>query len=265
MAVDLSPYTGFPLRFDPASLAVETPDSIVFERKIRRAGEVLDMLRDPQAAAPETGLYHLFYPRRLPVDVQSQLDRYDLTYSLVLMPPQHIGGEYVKTAGHYHPPIPGSHLTYPEVYTQLYGTLHLMLQRRDPDRPASALDCRIVVMKPGFSITIPPDYAHVLINTTDQPALMAGLYGRQFKPDYGFVREQRGLAYYVVAGPDGPQFERNTRYQHAPPLEPLAEIACTPFAYDDPGVPVWTSFLADTSRYAFLTRPVEAQARFENV
>ncbi len=259
---DLSQYVGFPLEFDPAVLQIATPADMVFERQSRQGQHLQDVLLSPEAVAPDADVYYLFYPKRLPSEAQAALDSYALTYSLVLLPSLCIGREFVKTAGHYHPPIPGTALPYPEVYTQLYGTLHLLLQKRDPCDPEQIEDCRLVEMTPGFSLTIPPGYAHVLINTTQEPGLMAGLYGRDFKPDYRPVRHKRGLAYYLVADNGAVSIQPNPNYERVPPLQYLTELQATPFDYPDAGRPLWSSFLDSPHRYAFLTQPSEVLRLF---
>lgn len=259
---DLSPYAGFPLEFDPGALQISTLPDIVFERQPRQAKSLQGVLIAPEAIAPDAEVYYTFYSKRLPSEAQAALDSYALTYSLVLLPPLCIGREFVKTAGHYHPPIPGTVLPYPEVYTQLYGTLHLLLQKRDPRDLERVADCQLVEMTPGFSITIPPGYAHVLINTTHKPGLMAGLYGRDFKPDYQPVREKRGLAYYLVAEDGAVSIELNPHYKDPPPIKYLTDLRTTPFDYPDAGKPVWSSFLDSPYQYAFLTQPHEVVKLF---
>jgi glucose-6-phosphate isomerase len=259
---DLSRYAGFPLEFDPAAFQIATPADIIFERQSRQGQHLQDVLLSPEAVAPDADVYYLFYPKRLPSEAQAVLDGYALTYSLVLLPSLRIGLEFVKTAGHYHPPIAGTALPYPEVYTQLYGTLHLLLQKRNPRDPEQIEDCRLVEMTPGFSITIPPGYAHVLINTTQEPGLMAGLYGRDFKPDYRPVQHKRGLAYYLVADNGSVSIQPNPNYECVPPLHYLTELRATPFDYPDAGRPLWSSFLDSPHRYAFLTQPSEVLRLF---
>lgn len=264
MLLDVSECAGFPLTFDPDLLQISTSSDMVFEKKMRKARDQKHVLVSPEAIDPDTEVYHLYYPQKFPAAAQAALDLFDLTYSLVLIPPLQIGGEFVKTTGHYHPPIPGTLLPFPEVYTQLYGTLHLLLQKRHPDN-LEVQDCQLVEMVPGFSITIPPGYAHILINTTQEPALMAGLYGRKFKPDYQPIQAKRGLAYYLLADRSTFTVQKNPLYKDAPPLQRLTDPQNTHFAYADEGIPVWTSFLNAPEQYAFLTQPDAVMKKFGTV
>ena len=262
MKRDLQATAGFPLFFDPETLRIEAGAGLSFGRTSRKVADLREVLLSPQASPPETELYAMCELENAP-DAQKQvLAHLGLTYSLVLLPPLRVGAEFVKTHGHYHPPIPGTQQSFPEVYTQLYGSLYLLLQKRDPEDPEQIADCALAHMTPGYVITIPPGYAHVLINASHGPALMAGLYGRAFKPDYGPVRAKGGLAYYLVDQDGELGIIPNPRYANPPALRRLGELAGTPFEPPVPGVPVWKSFLAHPGAYAFLTQSEAAHRRF---
>lgn len=262
---DLTQYAGFPLKFEPDTLKVTAGDGLVFKRSTRHGVDVKDVLFFPEKVRPNDPVYMMDILDRAPAETQAVLGRYDLTFSLVLLPPLKIGNEFVKTTGHYHPPIPGTVLGYPEVYTQLYGKLLLVLQRRSTTKPDEILDYKIFEMTQGVVITIPPNYAHCLINPTNEPALMAGLYGKSFKPDYAMTRQRHGLAYYVVSGENG-QVETcpNPNYAYHPRVEWMKELQGTHFAPDYPDQPVWTSFLQHPADFAFLTGAQAAIDKFPN-
>lgn len=262
MIKDVTDVNGFSLLFDTQNLDVLTGSAYCFERKIRNLADLEAVLSDPSAGDPKQDAYYLFYPQLLPDAAKEALDAFKLTYSFVLMPSLRVGGEYIKTTGHYHPFLPGTSLGYPEVYTQLAGTLLLFLQQRDPENGDSIVDCRLITMTPGVTVVIPPNYAHVLINPTGSPSLMAGLYGRFFQPDYSMVNEKRGLAYYILEDGDSYRFQENPRYTEAPSLQQMETLKDTRFEYFDPGVPVWKSFLNAPERYSFLSDGAAAKEMF---
>lgn len=263
MFEDVTAINGFPLLFDTENMDVLTGSSYHFERKLRKLAELESVLYQPAEADPQQPGYYLFYPQALPESAQKVLDSMSLTYSLVMMPSLHVGEEFVKTSGHYHPFLEGTKLGYPEVYTQLAGKLLLFLQQRDPEHDNAIVDCRLITMTPGVTVVIPPNYAHVLINPTGSPSLMAGLYGHVFKPDYSMVTERRGLAYYILKDNGSFRAEENPLYPEHPPLKQMDDTAGTQFEYFDPGVPVWTSFLASPDRYAFLSDGAAAKKQFQ--
>jgi oxalate decarboxylase/phosphoglucose isomerase-like protein (cupin superfamily) len=261
MHIDLSTQAGLPLWLDTDTLGVATAAGLRFESQARSMQQMQSVLLEPNALPPGVSVYwiHRLYGQAGP---GAQLDAAHLAFSCVLVPPMQIGREYGKTQGHYHPAMPGTHISYPEVYTHYYGRLYLLLQRRLNGRAEHLDDCVLVEMQTGQSVMVPPGYAHILINASDGPALMAGLYCPDFTADYQPIRSMAGAAYYLVNGDGVERSIANERYEHAPPLRRLADVAGTRFAPPDPDRPLWTSFSEDPERYRMLTDPVAAQCYF---
>jgi glucose-6-phosphate isomerase len=254
--IDLSFSTGFPLILNPDTWEMTSAYGFSYRRISRTAREMLPVLRSPDGIAPDAELYHVYYVEQSPPAAKNLLEPYDLTYSPVVLPPGEINGEFIKTSGHYHPLIPGTPYAYPEIYTGLHGRLLLVLQKRNLLNRATPLDCTLVELTPGVSVTIPPDYAHILINPTHEIGVMAGLYGRSFKPDNSDVLERHGLAYYLLRDGNGIGAELNPAYLNPPPLIQSVTLTGTPFAPpDDPAIPLWTAFVTKPEKYAFLTQP----------
>lgn len=263
MEFDLTDAAGFPLSFDSETLALATAGDIVFRRAPRTAAYVKDVLLSPDSIAPETELYYVDTLTDAPAPQKQVFDRYGLTYSFVLIPPRRIGREFVKTHGHYHPRMPGGRVAFPEVYTQIHGTLNLILQHVSPGDPNRVTDCAMFEMTAGFVLTVPPSYAHVLVNTTNEPALMAGLYAPSFKPDYSPIGQKGGIAYFLLLGEDGEvAIESNSSYSEFPPLRRPAELTGSVFEPPEVSRPLWSSFLSSPDRYAFLSQPQAANTRF---
>jgi glucose-6-phosphate isomerase len=259
MQVDLTGAAGFPLTLDTESGALTGEGAVTFGRIARRLADLKPVLFDPDGVAPGTELYST-YPLVDAGPATDVLDARDLTYSCVLLPPLKIGREFVKTQGHYHPPMPGSDVQYPEVYTHLWGEPALLLQRRRDGRADRIDDCVLIELRGGDSVTIPPGYAHILINRSRQPALIAGLYSRAFAPNYEPILRVAGAAYYLID--DEPATVPNPRYADHPPLRCLTDPAGTAFAPPDQGRTLWMSFLADPARYDFLSHAAAARRRF---
>jgi oxalate decarboxylase/phosphoglucose isomerase-like protein (cupin superfamily) len=260
MRVDLSTAAGFPLALDVRTLEMISDGQVKLGRTARRKAELAGVLLDADGLSPATELYW-----NLPlVDAGPAADlllQTGLTYSCVLLPPLKVGREFVKTQGHYHPSMAGSDIPYPEVYTHLWGEPSLLLQRRRNGRADEVDDCVLIELRDGAVVTIPPGYAHVLINPSAQPAAVAGLYSRAFTPVYQPILEMAGAAYYLVDAGDN-QVLANPRYVASAPLRRMNGTADSPFEPPDAGRPLWTSFLADADRYAFLSQPERAWQRF---
>jgi glucose-6-phosphate isomerase len=260
---DLTGTAGFPLSFDSETLALATVGDLVFRRVTRTAAYLKDVLLSPDSVAPETELYYVDTLTDAPAPQKQVLDRYGLTYSFVVIPPRRIGQEFVKTHGHYHPLMPGGQVAFPEVYTQIHGTLNLILQHVCPSDPNRVTDCALFEMTPGFVLTVPPSYAHVLVNTTNEPALMAGLYAPSFKPDYSPIQKKGGIAYFLILGEHGEvAIESNSSYSEYPSLRRPDELTGSLFEPPEVGRPLWSSFFSNPEKYAFLSQPQAANTRF---
>jgi glucose-6-phosphate isomerase len=232
-----------------------------FGRVARCLEGMAAVLLDPGALPPATELYWTL-PLLDAGPAAGLMARTGLTYSGVLLPPLSIGRELVKTQGHYHPAMPGSEIAYPEVYTHLWGEPLLLMQRRRNGHADQIDDCVLIEMRDGASVTIPPGYAHIVINPSNRPALIAGLYSQAFAPLYDAIVAMAGAAYYVIDDAGGETALANPKYADAPPPQRMCDITGTAFAPPDGNRPLWTSFLADPDRYAFLAEPDAARRRF---
>jgi glucose-6-phosphate isomerase len=260
MKFDLSEAAGLPLMLDTVTNQLASKDGLVFEREARYVDELTDVLYNPDEIDPARELYWIF-PLRDAGTWNTILEETDLTYSFVLLPPGGIGSEYVKTRGHYHPDMPGSDLAYPEVYSHLFGRPYLLMQHRLDNHANQVDDCVLVELTDGMSVMIPPGYAHILINPTDEPAVIAGLYSRSFRGSYDPITETAGAAYFVV-DQGGEKVVPNPHYTGCPPLRRLANLTGTRFEPPNGNRPLWSSFLHEPSRYSFLSDPDAARLLF---
>ena len=260
MTVDLSPAAGFPLALDTEARDLIAAGDVRFGRVARRTADLVSVLLEPDGLAPAAELYWLF-PLEDAGPASRVLAEAGLTFSCVLLPPLKVGREFVKSQGHYHPSMPGSALTYPEVYTHLWGEILLLLQRRAGDDADLLDDCVLIDLRDSGTVTIPPGYAHILINPSSQPAAIAGLYSRAFSPVYEPIARMAGAAYYLIDDA-GVRAIPNARYTAPPPLRQLSHPAGTTFAPPDGDRPLWTSFLAEPARYDFLSYAEAARLRF---
>lgn len=191
-----------------------------------------------------------------------------LRYDITVIPPGTLGREFVKTLGHYHPPVPGSGMTYPELYEVLEGEAHYLLQTvaggatagdppgaaapastGPPPLPGGLKDAVLVRAKAGDKVLIPPGYGHVTINPSRKVLRMANLVADGFQSLYEPYRRAGGAAYYETS--DG-KFAPNPRLAPSPPLreaKPAREVARGGEIYG------WLRKAPD--ELAFLTRPRE--------
>lgn len=167
-----------------------------------------EVLMDPKGTGPAIHYYM----------IRGGSDQKNIT----VWEPGTISGEYIKTYGHYHVG------NIEETYWMLYGTGVALLQRLASDTQGSliadhVLEFKAIVLKPGDSLHIAPDWGHVLVNigstfmaTADNtmvnfednpPVLPTG------HVDYLSVKQMQGFAYYVVEHEGKPALKRNVHYK----------------------------------------------------
>ncbi|MDP3645977.1 MAG: glucose-6-phosphate isomerase family protein [bacterium] len=127
-----------------------------------------------------------------------------------------IGGEYIKTYGHYH--IGDLDETYWIVRGEGVALLQKMTDLTDPSRVA---EFKAVRVKAGDSVYMPPGYGHLVVNTgrewlvTADNSPVAGPDDSASMPghaDYESVKKMRGFAYYVVEKNGAPALVKNPLY-----------------------------------------------------
>ncbi len=136
-----------------------------------------------------------------------------------------VGGEYIKTYGHYHV----GHLD--ETYNVAEGEGVLLLQKRKVDGNGKELDNEIesfvaIKVKAGDKVFIPSGTGHLVANVgqtwfatyDDSPVNMeevdpVSLPGHA---DYEAVKKMRGFAYYVVEENGKPALVKNRNYKTVP-------------------------------------------------
>ncbi len=181
-----------------------------WEPDIRRLSDMRDLLYDKEWArsAEDMDLYYMYRDLYLSRSDRDRLKEHDLRYDITVIPPKMLGREYVKTAGHYHPCVAGTNVTYPEVYEVLEGEAMYLLQNE------SATDIVCVEALEGDKVVIPPGYGHVTINRSNKQLKMANFVCRSFSSIYEPYKRLGGAAYYYTKN----GFIQNTRYENPAPL-----------------------------------------------
>ncbi|MGC9444012.1 MAG: glucose-6-phosphate isomerase family protein [Candidatus Methanospirareceae archaeon] len=199
-----------------------------FTPLVRTLGEMREVLYDQgflvSASMDTEPLYYMFREvAKNEADAQ-QITALELRYDLTIIPPLKLGLEFVKTAGHYHPCVPGSKLTYPEIYEVLAGEAHYLLQQREAGENGgeAITDVIVIQARPGDKVIIPPNYGHVTINPTNTTLKMANWVARSFSSIYDPYKERGGAAYFELTSR---KFVRNERYKAVPAIRFLRPTA----------------------------------------
>ncbi|MCD6361595.1 MAG: glucose-6-phosphate isomerase [Armatimonadetes bacterium] len=256
--LDLSELAGYRLKFDEETCSISLGSEMRMPQySTRELSALAKVLEDPAAEGPEV-IYWMYRNTGRKTEAGIQ-EAYDLRYDLSSFRSVMLGREYMKTSGHYHPNIPGEDVAYPEIYEVLYGeALYIMQKVADygaaPDE-VEIEDVIIARVTAGQKIIMPPGYGHVTVNTLDKPLLMSNWVSSRFSSFYGSVETCRGFGWYVVAGDDGPQYERNPHYVTGVPDFRVAEPREVPelgIVWDKP---MYTACAEDPDRFAFLNDP----------
>ncbi|HDS46140.1 MAG TPA: glucose-6-phosphate isomerase [Methanomicrobia archaeon] len=199
-----------------------------FTPVVRTLGELQEVLYDQgflvTASMEMVPLYYMFREvAKNDADAQ-QIAALGLRYDITIIPPMKLGLEFVKTAGHYHPCVPGSKLTYPEIYEVLEGEAHYLLQKREMAESGgeAITDVMVIQARRGDKVIIPPNYGHVTINPSKTTLKMANWVARSFSSIYEPYKERGGAAYFELTSR---KFVRNDRYEAVPAIRFLRPAA----------------------------------------
>ena len=89
------------------------------EPSVRTLDDMRCVLANPDQSG-DIPLYYMYRDLALTAGDRAYLREQNLRFDITVIPPGTVGGEYVKTKGHYHPISP-SGIGYPELYQVLAG------------------------------------------------------------------------------------------------------------------------------------------------
>ncbi len=258
--VNLQETSGLPLCFDPDTLELQFSENLPSVEDGQRTLEAIrPVLLDSNATGPQI-LYRMYrdvaWPEHRPV-----IEKYHLRYDISVFSADRLGPEFLKSSGHYHPLVPGSNVSYPELYEILHGRVIYLLQKADDitKGPNDIVieDVLIVEAQAGQKVLMPPNYGHITINPGPEVLVTSNWVCSDFSSYYESVEAARGGAYYCVADDQGqPSFVPNKEYAAVPPYRRMK-------AKDVPewglvtGQPAYTAFVEGPDRFDFLARPQE--------
>ncbi len=180
-----------------------------FKPEIRRASDLKPVLAFPEALKEDFNAYFMFRDVYRSEEDYTKIKKFGLRYDYTIIPPNDVGGEKIKTYGHYHPEISGT--SYPEVYQILDGKAFFILQKRVGER---VVDVVVVEAKDGDVVVVPPYYGHVLINPTDEEIHSCNWVCRNFQSIYEPYTKKRGASYYYIEE----KWIKNRNYPEAPEI-----------------------------------------------
>lgn len=257
--LDLSDTSGLPIAIDQETgQLVDLAGTVAWEGPgQRRFRDLRAVVANPAAidAVEHDTAYYTYRDVRLSDETGLAANglRYDITVTL----PGEIGGEHIKTAGHYHALAEGG-VSWPEIYDVLAGEAAFVLQRADGDPSGDPAVTRgvVIVAGPGDRLVIPPDFGHVTVNIGTTPLVVADLVATASNNHYQGYAARQGGAVRIMAVPgedDAFEAEWNPAYPEVDEgIEIIAAGDLAPFETETP------LYLLGTERpesVRFLTNP----------
>lgn len=221
-----------PILFDHTNCQVIFSEEVVYQGcSGKSTNKMKSVLRNPEFNKEE--IFYSFYEGvALEKDVKLFKD-YGLRYDLIVVNQGTACGEFKKTSGHYHCTVPGSEISYPEIYEVLQGNALFMLQKCNSQ--GNIDDALAVNAKPGDKLVIPPEYGHATINIGEEPLVFADLVSTACSNTYGQIAQNHGMCHYVLEKNDGFEIIPNPAYENPP----LARIAAVP---ENPELGIWREY-----------------------
>ncbi len=201
-------------------------------------------------------LYYMYRELSLSKNDALTMREHGLRYDITVIPPRMLGCEFVKTAGHYHPIVPGTGVTFPEIYEVLSGEAHYVMQMPEGNK---IKDVVLVKANPGDKVIIPPGYGHLTINASNKVLKMANWVARDFESVYAPIKEMGGGAYFILEN----GIVRNSHYIEVPEIREL-----NPTNVREAGLQKnreMYGLVRDMKKLEFLTKPQEYAWLFEEI
>jgi len=190
------------------------------EPKIRFLKDMKEVVYDSDFAKknPDIELYYMY--RNLFENEQDNkiMEEKNLRYDITVLNPVMIGKEFNKTAGHDHPLVPGTNITYPEIYEVLEGEVIFLIQDSKEDEIKNVF---AIKSKKGDKIIMPPNYEHIMINASNKKVKTANWICNVFMQNiYEPFKKSQGFSYYALKSDSGEiEWIKNENYKNIPELK----------------------------------------------
>ncbi len=185
-----------------------------------------------------------------------KMNDHELRYDITVIPPYMLGCEFVKTVGHYHQIVPGTDITFPELYQVLSGKAHFLMQKSDGDAIQYVV---MICAEQGDNILVPPGYGHITINASNNMLKIANWVAVDRESLYDPIRNKKGGSYFILRG----RMLKNPTYSYVPDMRILKPTDLNKIGIkknDD-----IYKLVDDIERLEFLTRPQEHERLFEDI
>lgn len=178
---------------------------------LRLHEKMQEVLMDPDAIGPTIHYY------MIRGDMRGKKGK-----NITVWEPGTVGGEYIKTYGHYHVG------KLDETYKFISGVGIALLQKLAADENGNMIkdiveEFKAISVKAGDELFIPAGYGHLVVNTgpdflvtSDDSPVNFGDVNPASLPghaDYELVKQMRGFAFYVIENNGKPALVKNAHYK----------------------------------------------------
>jgi len=225
---------------------------------IRMLFDMNDVVYDREwlSGTDNVELYYMYRDLSLSKKDTLTMKEHNLRYDITIIPPRMLGCEFVKTAGHYHPLVPGTDITYPEIYEVLMGEANYLIQKPEND---SIKDAVMIKAGEGDKVIIPPGYGHLTINASNKVLKMANWVADNFESIYSQIKEKGGGAYFILQK----GIVKNPGYNEVPELRFSNNVNLKEFGLQKNKE--MYGLVRDIKKLEFLTKPHDYGWLFEKV
>lgn len=187
--------------------------------KIRHLSEMKEVLFDKGSIeiTPDPELYYMYRDLAENEQDRDKMKKHALRYDITVINPVMLGQEYNKTAGHDHPLVPNTEITYPELYEVLEGKAIFFMQDSEEDK---INDVFAIKAKKGDKVIVPPNYEHIMINASNEKLKTANWVCSDFDSNiYKPFKEKQGFSYYAIKNESNEiEWIKNKNYDYIPEL-----------------------------------------------
>ncbi|MFH1587907.1 MAG: glucose-6-phosphate isomerase family protein [Candidatus Diapherotrites archaeon] len=246
--IDLTKNCGFPVYLNEKKLFFPSETKQIIP-DIRTIKQMQSVLRTPKSEWPNECYY--MYRGVNALKDEKKINSIQLRFDLTVIPPALLGEEFNKTFGHFHPK--NSAGTYfPEIYEVISGKALYLLQKTD------GAEFYAVNAKQGQKLIIPPGFGHVTINPSlDEVLVMANWIEKNFKSDYGNIKENHGAMHYFTHY----GFEENMNYAEHVKAKELNAVEFPKLSVTKK--PMYLEGISNPEKFDWLVKPEEYGKEFK--
>lgn len=245
--IDLSQFVPYTLKMNKETSMIIEAGAIEPNYATRKLFDMKEVIYDKEWLENQKDNFDLYYMYR---DLTRDEDKpifqeHKVRFDVTIIPPNTLGKEYIKTAGHFHPEAKEDY-SFPEVYEVMHGEGLYILQKDKADPKTNETEIIFINAIAGDQVIIPPGYGHVTINTSSTDTLvMNNLVSSDFNSIYEPVKEHEGAAYFYLKNNE---WKKNPKYD-----QDFYMNEVQPGKYDQK--PFYLSFIDNPEKWIFLNKP----------